>query len=195
MSSAPNPERRSERARRAILDATLELCREVGYATTTIEAIAKRAGVGKQTIYRWWPSKAAVAFEAVNDYVGPGIDFPDTGDVLADLELQITAVARLFLAPEFEPAYTGLIAAAQSDPDAQAELREMLGVRVAACRARLERAVADGEVRDDVDLDEAIELVYAPLYYRLLLRTRPVDPARVPPMLELAFAGLRPSPA
>ena len=192
MSSAPNPDRRSERARRAILDATLDLCREVGYAATTIEAIAKRAGVGKQTIYRWWPSKAAVAFEAVNDHVGPAVDFPDTGDVLADLERQITAVGRLFTSPDFEPAYTGLIAAAQSDPDVQAGLRGMLEVRVSACRARLEKARADGQLRDDVDLDEAIELLYSPLYYRLLLRTRPVDPGLVPRMLRLAFAGLAP---
>ena len=57
---APDPARRSERARRAILDAALALCRARGYDGTAIEAIAADAGVGKQTIYRWWPSKGAV---------------------------------------------------------------------------------------------------------------------------------------
>ncbi|MEV4089583.1 helix-turn-helix domain-containing protein, partial [Nonomuraea fuscirosea] len=84
MVKQPNPARRSERSRQAILDAARELVSEVGYAKLTIEAIAARAGVGKQTIYRWWPSKGAVvldAFLALSE-AGPGrsMALPDTGD-------------------------------------------------------------------------------------------------------------------
>jgi AcrR family transcriptional regulator len=189
----PNPERRSERARSAILSAALELCSEQGYADTTMEGIAKRAGVGKQTIYRWWPSKAAVLQEALNEYVGAGTDFPDTGDIVADLRTQMTAVANLFASKRFSPYWKGLIAAAQNDPEiARSVASTMIAPRVRACRQRLEHAVEQRQMRADVDLDDVVELVYAPLYYRLLLQTRPITTQQVDHILELAFTGLNP---
>jgi AcrR family transcriptional regulator len=189
----PNPERRSERARRAILHAALELCRAQGYADTTMEGIAKLAGVGKQTIYRWWPSKAAVLQEALNEEVGTITDFPDTGDVVADLRTQMAGVAKLFASEEFSAYPRGLIAAAQTDPQiARSLVSSMVEPRVRACRKRLERAVEQRQVRPDVDLDDVVELLYAPLYYRLLLRTRPITDQQVDRILELAFTGLKP---
>lgn len=188
----PNPERRSERSRRAILQATLELCREVGYDQMTIEAIARRAGVGKQTIYRWWPSKGVVAFDAIEASIGRALDFPDTGDVVTDLRKQMTGLAGLLADEAFAAPYAGLISAARSEPDLGRRLLELVGVRVDAARARLEQAQAQGQLRADVDVDDVIELLYGPLYYRLLLRTRPVTADQVPRILDLAFAGLRP---
>ena len=91
----PNPQRRSERARQAILDAAFRLSAERGYAQVTVEAIAASAGVGKQTIYRWWRSKGAVVLDALLQAAEPEIGFPDTGDIRADLEKQITSVAGL----------------------------------------------------------------------------------------------------
>jgi AcrR family transcriptional regulator len=187
----PNPERRSERARAAILNATLELCREQGYAGTSIDGIAKRAGVGKQTIYRWWPSKAAVLQEALNERAHASTDFPDTGDVMADLRSQMSTVAELFASEEFSPYARGLIAAAQNDPQiARSLVSGIVEPRVRACRERLQRAVEQGQIRSDIDLDDAVELLYAPLYYRLLLRTRPITPHQIDHILELAFHGL-----
>ncbi|WP_234293539.1 TetR/AcrR family transcriptional regulator, partial [Nocardia jinanensis] len=86
MADAPAT-RRSHRSRTAILTATTELIGEVPYAKLTVEAIAARAGVGKQTIYRWWPSKGAVVFEAMLESdTGPeGLALPDTGDIATDL--------------------------------------------------------------------------------------------------------------
>ena len=83
--STPDAGRRNERARLAILDASLALVGELGYDNVSIEAIARRAGVGKQTIYRWWPSKGAVVLEAATHSLDPVVKFPDTGDVVADL--------------------------------------------------------------------------------------------------------------
>ena len=100
----------------AILSAAFELCAERSYERTSVEAIAARAGVGKQTIYRWWPSKGAVVMEALNEVVGVASDFPDSGDVVADLRQQMTAVSKLLSSPDFGPVYTGVIGAAQSDP-------------------------------------------------------------------------------
>lgn len=192
--TAPDPSRRSQRSRQAILRAAFELCQERSYDRTSVEAIAARAGVGKQTIYRWWPSKGAVVMEALNETVGTASDFPDTGDVLADLRRQMTSVSMLLASPDFGPAYTGVIGAAQSDPVLAAGLAdEIVMPRIDACRRRLERAREQGEIRGDADLDVAIELLYGPIYHRLLLHTRPLVPEQVTTVLDLVFAGLRPS--
>lgn len=186
----PNPERRSERARHAILSAAFELCREQGFAKVTMEGIAKQAGVGKQTIYRWWPSKAAVLEEALNEQVGTVTDFPDTGDVRKDLRTQMNGVARLFTSEAFVP-YVGLIAAAQGDPElAKSLVATVVEPRVRACRDRLRKAQEQGEIREGIDLEVAVEILYGPLYYRLLLHTRPPSAAQVKAILELAFHGL-----
>ncbi len=191
--STPNPERRSERARAAILRSALDLCREQGFPGMTMEGIARRAGVGKQTIYRWWPSKAAVILEGLNEEIGSVTDFPSTDDLVSDLGTQMTGVAKLLASERFSPYSRGLIPAAQNDPDvAKALLEELVEPRVEACRARLERAQQEGQLRPDVDLDDVVELIYAPLYYRLLLHTRPVKPAMVDSILRLSFEGLAP---
>ena len=189
----PSIERRSERARQAILQAAFDLCRENGFAATTMEGIAKRAGVGKQTIYRWWPSKAAVLHEALNEMAGTASGFPDTGDVYADLRDQMTRVVELLTADGFQAVYAGMIAATQSDDAvSRSFLDTMIEPRVQACRERLERAREQGQLRADADLDDVIELLYAPMYYRLLLRTRPLSTDQVPAVLEMVFDGLRP---
>src|SRR3954467_3254022 len=167
---APDPARRSERARRAILDSAMRLCRDRGYEGTTIEAIAAEAGVGKQTIYRWWPSKGAVVLEALNEQADATLAFPDTGDVVADLRTQMGDVAKILAGVGAGP-FAGLIGAAQSDPAlTESVLETIINPRGAACRKRLEAAQRDGQLRTDADLEEVIELLYGPLYYRLLIR-------------------------
>ena len=189
----PNPERRSDRARKAILAAALELSRDPGFEATSVEAIARRAGVGKQTIYRWWPSKGAVVLEALNDQAGATLAFPDTGDVVADLRTQLGDVAK-FLSGVGGGPFAGLIGAAQSDPAlTESVLETIINPRLAACRKRLEAARRDGQLRTDVDLEEVIELLYGPLYYRLLIRTRPITEDQPAAVLALAFGGLTPS--
>jgi len=193
MARTPDATRRNPDARRAILRAAFELCAERSYERTSVEAIAARAGVGKQTIYRWWPSKGAVVMEALNDVVGAASDFPDSGDVVADLRRQMTAVSTLLSSPDFGPVYTGVIGAAQSDPGvAEALVRDIISPRVRACRKRLERAQEQGEIRPDANLDVAVELLYGPIYHRLLLRTGAPSADQVSTVLELAFRGLGP---
>ena len=157
-----------------------------------MEEIAKRARVGKQTIYRWWPSKAAVVLEAVNEAAGTATDFPDTGDLLADLRTQMTGVVTLLTNPQFAP-YLSLIAAGRDDPDvAKSVLETIVKPRVRAGGERLRRAQKQGQLRPDVDPDDVIELLYAPLYYRALLHTRPLTVQQVDETLRLAFTGLDP---
>src|SRR5687768_7729574 len=107
---APDSARRSERSRRAIYEAALGLVGEIGYPKTTVEGIAARAGVGKQTIYRWWPSKAAVLLEAFLDMAdqaaeaaGPGgYEIPDTGDLEADLRTVLRATVDEMNTPVYD---------------------------------------------------------------------------------------------
>ncbi|MFC0623777.1 TetR/AcrR family transcriptional regulator [Kribbella deserti] len=190
----PNPDRRSERARRAILSAALELCVEESFARLTMEGVAKRAGVGKQTIYRWWPSKSAVLLEAIDDRAGDTLDFPDTGDLVADLRTQMIQLARTLTDPVFAASLRGLIAAAQSDADAAESLyRTLMKPRVELCAERLKKAQQAGQVRPEVAPEDLIELLYAPLYYRLLLQHRPIDEAQIGTILDLIFPSLAPA--
>jgi AcrR family transcriptional regulator len=188
--ATPNPDRRSERARQAILEAALDLCSEQSWAGLTMEGIAKRAGVGKQTIYRWWPSKAAILLEAIESRAESTLDFPDTGNLESDLRTQMTQVVEAFLTPNFAAYSKGLIAAAQSDPAiAEAVVKTIIQPRVDLCTDRLSKAQAAGAIRPDVDLPDLVELLYAPLYYRLLLHTRPVSVDQVNNILKLVLGA------
>ena len=196
--TTPDPTRRNERSRRAILDAAIALIAELSYDRVSIEAIAKRAGVGKQTIYRWWPSKGAVALEALDERLrtapggGSSGDWPDTGDVLEDLRTQMHGVTQLFSSPEVGPLCQGLIAAAQSDPAlSRAHIEQLIEPASIACRARLARAQERGELRADADCQELIDLLYGAIYYRLLLHTRPLKPQQIDAALDITFEGLR----
>ncbi|GAA1581350.1 TetR/AcrR family transcriptional regulator [Kribbella hippodromi] len=189
----PNPDRRSERARRAILDAALELCRTDTYAGLTMEGIAKSAGVGKQTLYRWWPSKAAILLEAIEERAANTLEFPDTGDLAADLHTQLHALVRTVTDPLFAAYTKGLIAAAQSDPTiSEALLKALIRPRVQLCIDRLTKAQHAGEIRPEVDLPTVVELLYGPVYYRLLLHTAPVTTTQVNTTLNLVLTAIRP---
>ncbi len=193
MSAPPDPSRRSETAHRAIIEAVTQLVAEQGYDTVSVEAIARRAGVGKQTIYRWWPSKAAVALEALRDGFSTVTGFPDTGDVIADMRTQMTGVNESLSTTGAGPLCRALIAAAQSDPSiSQAHLDEIIEPASVECRARLRRAQQQGQIRADVDVQTTIDLLYGAIYYRLLLATRPSTREQIDAALDIVFEGLRP---
>jgi AcrR family transcriptional regulator len=188
--SPPDPKRRSTAAHLAILDATWAEVLEKGYAGLTVEGIAARAGVGKQTVYRWWPSKAAVLLEAVNTRSQQTSEFPDTGDIVADLGSQLAGVAE-FLSAGGGVVQRALLAAAQSDPDLAADIRrQVIEPRSQACMQRLTKAQEDGQLRTDVDPLDIVELVYAPLYYRLILHTRPLSAADARLQFQRILDGL-----
>ncbi len=191
-SAKPDPARRNEQSRRAILAAAIALIGELGYEQVSIEAIAKRAGVGKQTIYRWWPSKGAVVLEALDDTLATVVDFPDTGDIVEDLRTQMKGVTKLLGSTEVGRVYQGLIAAVQCDPDlSRAHLEQIIEPATVACRERLARATERGQLRPDADCQAMIDLLWGAIYYRLLLHTRPLEPEQIDAALDIAFEGLR----
>ncbi|WP_327273569.1 TetR/AcrR family transcriptional regulator [Streptomyces sp. NBC_01224] len=171
MITSPSSLRRSERSRRAILEAALELCTEKGYGRVTVEAIAARAGVSKKTIYRWWPSKSAVMLEAFTDALVGTTPFVDTGDIAADLRANVMGAVKLLSTPPYGPAYAGILSEVHHD-DALAETvrTKLIDPRFNEAVARLRRAQGQGQIPPGADLPLAVEMLYGPVYYRHVLR-------------------------
>lgn len=200
----PNSIRRSERSRRAIYDAALALVGEVGYARTTIEGIAARAGVGKQTIYRWWPSKADVLLEAFLDLseqaselaVKGGqkpFEIPDTGDLAADLKFVLRATVDELLDPRFEVPSRALAAEGAVNEQLGAVLvTKLLEPSLQLYVQRLRSAQDKGDVRPDIDPRIASELFVSPLAQRWLQRTGPISYEYVDTLVDHALHGLAP---
>jgi AcrR family transcriptional regulator len=174
----PTPgRRRSDQAHRAILQATMDVLEQEGYRAMTIEAIAARAGVGKKTIYRWWPSKAAVALEALTAYTNTHVPFLDTGSLRRDL---LAYFERSFpsLQGEAGRLLRGLVSEAQLDPEFARELQRIFIVpRREALVALLQRGVQRGELAADTNLDALADMIYGAKWYRFLLYPAPLDQA------------------
>ena len=116
---------------------------------------------------------------------------PDSGSIVEDLRYQMRAVVQILGSPDFGPAYRALVAAAQSDaPLSRANIDRLIEPRAVALKELLEQAQARGEVRANVDLETVVDLLIGSIFYRLLLQTRPLDPAQVDAALDIAFKGL-----
>ncbi|MGW6355299.1 TetR/AcrR family transcriptional regulator [Streptomyces sp. NPDC055092] len=203
--TAPDSNRRSERSRRAIYDAALALVGEIGYPKTTIEGIAARAGVGKQTIYRWWSSKAEVLMEAFIDLgvqaaeaAGAGDwteadGIPDTGDIEADLKAVLRATVDELLDPRYDAPARALAAEGVANPAFGEEFVGRLLMPSLELYTRRLRAAQDaGQIRADVDPYIARDLFSAPLAQRWLQGTGPLDHAYADALVEYALYGLSP---
>ncbi|WP_333772827.1 TetR/AcrR family transcriptional regulator [Streptomyces sp. IBSBF 3136] len=198
---APDATRRSERSRRAIYAAALALVAEAGYPRTTVEGIAARAGVGKQTIYRWWGSKADVLLEAFLD-LGEQMArtagqeaaaIPDTGDLAADLKTVLRATVDELLDPRFEVPARSLAAEGLVNEQVGREfVTKLLEPRLRLYVRRLRSAQATGAVRPDVDPRIALELFVSPLAQRWLQRTGPISYEYTDTLVDYALHGIAP---
>ena len=182
---------RSERARLAVLDAAADLLDEGGLGTATIEAIAGRAGVSKVTIYKWWPTRGAVAIDAYFHRYRQTGTFADTGDVQADLTAQIRVLIRAFRGRAGR-IMAELIGQAQSDTVLADALRtHWIGPRRAATAAVLRRAVDRGELRPDIDIPTVMDQLYGPVYYRLTMGHEALTPALADTLVTSLLDGIR----
>jgi AcrR family transcriptional regulator len=164
------------RAWKAVLEVATEILETQGYAALTVDAIAAGAGVSKATIYRWWADKADVAMDAVLAAIEPEIVAPDTGSLRQDLEQQLLSVVDLLTTTSHGPAIAGLIAEIQSSPRVGEAFRErFLTARREAAFVVLRRGRERGELAPSIDLDVAVDALYGPIYYRLLLGHQPLD--------------------
>lgn len=173
---APDPARRSARARSAILAAAAALLEEVGWRGLTVDMIAARAGVGKQTIYRWWPSKASVVLEGVADLTSRRIPEPDTGAMHRDMVALLLTFAAVMADPRIRRAWAGLVAEMQVNPDFARDFRAgFTAGRRAVFRRVLESGQARGELPPGAPLDLLADLLIGPVWYRILNDHAPFD--------------------
>jgi AcrR family transcriptional regulator len=181
---------RSAAAHQAVLDATLGLLRTTRVRDLTIEGIAFAAKVGKPTIYRWWPSKNAIVVEAVFRSVEDKVAYPEAGSTESTLIAQVGVVAEL-LAGDPGRRLAELVGEGQSDPQTLATINErFVAVRREAARKLIQRGKDRGEIAQDVDPDIATDLIYGPLYYRLLFGHLPLDPQFAETAVRYALHGL-----
>ncbi|MGQ4414942.1 TetR/AcrR family transcriptional regulator [Streptomyces sp. SAS_269] len=198
---APDATRRSEKSRRAIYAAALALVGETGYRRTTVEGIAARAGVGKQTIYRWWSSKADVLLEAFLDLGEQAAraagqqpyTLPDTGDLASDLKTVLRATVDELLDPRFEAPARALAAEGLVDEQLGREfVDKLLQPQLQLYVDRLRSAQDTGAVRPDLDPRIALELFVSPLAQRWLQRTGPISYDYTDTLVDYALHGLAP---
>ncbi|MDX3657712.1 TetR/AcrR family transcriptional regulator [Streptomyces sp. ID05-26A] len=195
LTAAPDPNRRNDGVRRAILSAAIDQVGEVGYAKLTIERIARSAGVGKQTIYRWWPSKGALFFDAFLDLAGDGeaAALPDTGDLAADLKLVLAATVDELNNPRFDQAMRALHTEIVLDQALAAEYATRLDNPMREIKkARLRAAQEAGQLAEGVDLEVAVDLVWGPILNRWLHRTTPLTSEYAHQVVDTALRGLEP---
>ncbi|MCI2423154.1 TetR/AcrR family transcriptional regulator [Saccharopolyspora sp. K220] len=168
--------KRSEQSKAAILAATIELVAEIGYAGLTIEGIAKRSGTGKQTIYRWWPSKADVLLDAAATKADLHIPIPDEGDFAADLRAFLTATYALGREPRVMAMLRALMAEAQINAEFGERFRtEFLQRRRDALGAILDRAQQRGDLPPGVSPETITDIVFGTLWYRVLAAAGTLD--------------------
>ncbi|HEY7307064.1 MAG TPA: TetR/AcrR family transcriptional regulator [Bryobacteraceae bacterium] len=180
---------RDEEAKTRILAAALEVLEEQGFANATTDAIAERASASKATIYRWWPNKAAVLVEALREAVAQELPFPNTGSLREDIHLQLRNFIKL-LTGRRGRIFKAFVAAAQNDPEVSEAFRSVwVRPRRTDAKAGLER-YRGLSLRHEVDLELLMDVLYGPLYYRLLVGHAPLTQKYVDALAELVLRSI-----
>jgi AcrR family transcriptional regulator len=180
---------RSEEARVAVLRSALKLLGENGFSDLTIESVAAHARVGKATVYRWWPNKAALIADAFASSTTRKLHFPDTGSVRTDMSQQMRQVIKIFCSRRGR-ILAAILAAGQSDRGLIAAFRErFLWPRRQEAYATLRRGVLRGELRKDLDMDLLLDSLYGPIYMRFLIRHDKLTGDFVDGLCELVLGG------
>ncbi|NMH93592.1 TetR/AcrR family transcriptional regulator [Pseudonocardia bannensis] len=185
--------RRSPQSHAAILDATLQLLEEVGYPRLTIEGVAARAGVGKTTVYRWWPSKKALAIEAINSRVDD-VPITVTGDLQLDLRAALQAILDSYAASPVGETIPAVAVDLLRDPEAPEQMQALLRSHRDPVRVILENAAGRGDLPADVDAQLLQDIFSATLLYRFLVRRSSADHA-IDQLLALVLEGRVPRTA
>jgi AcrR family transcriptional regulator len=182
---------RSERARRAILAAAADLLEEFGFRAMTMDAVVARAHASKATLYRHWPTKAALAMDALMAEVDPASPFPDTGSAVEDIRRSVHATVALFNRPRIRQMLLGVLVELPDDP----ELRDAYRERYVKPRRRqgelaLRRGIERGELRPHLDAEVLFDEIYGAIYFRLLIAGAGLDRTFVERLISQAFCGV-----
>ncbi|OBK53653.1 TetR/AcrR family transcriptional regulator [Mycobacterium kubicae] len=197
--SQPVPPRRgrgrrpSEQVRREILAAAGALLFEEGMAGFTMEKVAGRSGASKMTIYKWWPTKGALALDGYFATVEPELAFADTGAIEQDLRAQMHRFVRVISDSPAGRVIADLIGQAQSDPELKAAyLQRYSSPRRLLAVAAMDRAKARGQLRADLDTQSVVDQLWGACYHRLLLPDEPLTEDFVDNLVTNLFRGVMP---
>jgi AcrR family transcriptional regulator len=166
-----------------------------GIDAVTMEAIAARAGVSKSTIYKWWPSRAHVILESFFNRARHTMAVDENASLQEVLTSQVLSLTRLFRDSDAGPLMADLMAASQSDPDIRAALDEQwLRPRRQIGASLLRAGIERGELDAGIDIAAAVDQIFAPVYYRLLLGHEPLHDALAATLVRQVLDGLRTRP-
>jgi AcrR family transcriptional regulator len=184
---------RSERAHKAILDAAAELLVARGLSAVSMDAVAERAGVSKATIYRWWPTKETLALDALYTEWATVQPYPrDTGSLRGDLLSLLRPWVRLVKSRPYARVIAALLTEVHTDPAFAAEYHNRLvEPRREHARVILRRAIERGEIPVTTNIEVAVDLVYGPLWHRLLHGHAPLTDRFTQDVVDMALDGIQ----
>jgi AcrR family transcriptional regulator len=181
---------------RAITDAVLDELADTGYGRLSMEAVARRAGVGKSALYRRWPSKQEMVMAVLADFSLELATAPDTGSLRDDLVGILRALMDWLTHPRFSRILPDLAAEGVRNPEVAEAVRTAIGEpRRAVGAAMLRRAVERGELPADTDLEMALDLIAAPVYWRLSVRQAPAEPGYLDHLADVVLRALKGDPS
>jgi AcrR family transcriptional regulator len=188
---------RSEKARLAILEAAAELLLARGLSAVSMDAVAERAGVSKATIYRWWHTKEALAADALyNEWSAASPPARDTGSLRSDLLSLLRPWVRLAVSRPYGRVIAALLIEAHTDPAFAAEYRaRFVEPRRAEGAAVFRRAIERGEIPADTKIEVALDLIYGPIYHRLMHGHAPLNDRFVQDVVDAVLGGIMPGAA
>jgi AcrR family transcriptional regulator len=181
---------RSEESEEAILAATIQLLSQKPLSDISMEEIARIAGVGKATIYKWWPSKAYVALDAFLGKTNRMVPIPDTGSFRGDILEQIRSVLVFYKSPAGR-ILSQFVAESQSDKEFASLLRErFIKPRREAIGAVFDRGVQRGEIDQDLNRELVLDMIYGMAIYRMIVRHGPLEDKLADEIVSILFGGL-----
>jgi AcrR family transcriptional regulator len=183
--------RRKSKTKERVMAAASRILHRGGYASLTMEAVANESGVAKTTLYRSWPTKAALCMDLYLDVAGQELRDPATGDVERDLKGIASAVVRLQTRTVAGPALIGLIAEAQANPDTRSSFLEFTERRREITRTVLQRAIEEGQLRPDTDVDLVIDTLGGAVTFRLLQGHAALTEEFADGVVRLVLSGCR----
>lgn len=182
---------RNVETQKSILSASYDLLLENGFEAVTVEKIADRAKVSKATIYKWWPNKAAVVMDGFLSAAAARLPVPDTGSAFNDILIHATNLAR-FLTSREGTIIKELIGGGQFDAGlGEAYRTRYFHPRRLEARLLMERGVHRGELKKNLDIELSTDLIYGPIFYRLLITDEKLDDSYVHHLVNTAFEGIR----
>jgi AcrR family transcriptional regulator len=182
---------RSETARAAILRSALSLLGKNGFADLTIEEVAANANVGKATVYRWWPNKAALIADAFASSASRKLHFPDTGSLITDMSRQMRQLIKVFRSRRGR-IVSAILAGGQRDEELMSAFRDrFLWPRRQEAYSTLRRGIRRGELKRNVNMDLLLDSLYGPIYMRFLIRHDRLTPDFVDGLCGLVLSGAR----